>query len=590
MRNLFNSVPRPPIRYNVSDLSFPNSFSADYGKLYPCLVKEVLAGEIFSDFSEDMVRTQPLVAPVFSRTDCSVHYFFVPNRLIYEDWTKFIVRGDDGNTDYDKPYINPLLFDTDLTSTNGIQWSLWMDGSLMDYLNFSTFRPDIPKGDLPTTSEAPLDMMPFNAYSLIYNEYYRDENLIPEVFIWKASGYTQNYNDYQDYLTELHQDWFDPSDIAWHAKADILAFPMFLRYRSWRKDYFTSALPFVQKGVPISLAGIATDETSLPVRAKSLVNFASQQSRFAYFYNAGSTPTYYPSIGSSNYAFSNDENNYITPQNVPNINNIQLYVDLPALQGSVMTISDLRVGLALQQWFELNARVGSDRYFEYLLGHFGVRDRDSRLQRPEYLGGFTHSIQISEVEQNSATVQGETPQGNLAGKGLGYAANSRVKYRFPEPGFLMAIFSIRPQAVYFQGLPRMYTRWDAFDYYDPLFDHLSEQPIYKSELFYEWDVRPGSDSDAVFGYTPRFSEYRTSQGEIHGNFRNNLRYWVSPRVLDSSVALNRTFIEVEGYSQGLYKQFAYEGTSTAGADHFLVHMNHHIKMLRPMSKYATPKL
>lgn len=590
MRNLFNSVPRPAIRYNSYDLSFPNSFSADYGKLYPCLVKEVLAGEIFSDFSEDMVRTQPLVAPVFSRTDCSVHYFFVPNRLIYEDWTKFIVRGDDGNTDYDKPYINPLLFDTDLASTNGIQWSLWMDGSLMDYLNFATFAPTTPKGDLPTTSQAPLDMMPFNAYSLIYNEYYRDENLIPEVFLWKASGYTKNYNDYQDYLTELHTDWFDPNDIAWHSKADILAFPMFLRYRSWRKDYFTSALPFVQKGVPISLAGISTDETSLPVRYKSTVNFGSSVARFSYFCNFGSNPTYYPSIGTNGNAIVNEDATSAVPPQVSNIFNVQSYVDLPALQGSVMTISDLRVGLALQQWFELNARVGSDRYFEYLLGHFGVRDRDSRLQRPEYLGGFTHSIQISEVEQNSATVQGVTPQGNLAGKGLGYAANSRVKYRFPEPGFLMAIFSIRPQAVYFQGLPRMYTRWDAFDYYDPLFDHLSEQPIYKSELFYQWDINPQSDSDAVFGYTPRFSEYRTSQGEIHGNFRNSLRYWVSPRVLDSSVELNRTFIEVEGYSQGLYKQFAYEGTSTAGADHFLVHMNHHIKFLRPMSKYATPKI
>nr|WCD56416.1 MAG: major capsid protein [Microviridae sp.] len=590
MRNLFNSVPRPAIRYNSYDLSFPNSFSADYGKLYPCLVKEVLAGEIFSDFSEDMVRTQPLVAPVFSRTDCSVHYFFVPNRLIYEDWTKFIVRGDDGNTDYDKPYINPLLFDTDLSTPNGIQWSLWMDGSLMDYLNFSTFAPSTPKGALPTTSEAPLDMMPFNAYSLIYNEYYRDENLIPEVFLWKASGYTQNYNDYQDYLTELHTDWFDPSDLSWLAKAEILSFPMFLRYRSWRKDYFTSALPFVQKGVPISLAGISTDETSLPVRHKSRIQFNPDSARFSYFYNAGSEATYFPSLGTYVSATVNESGTNAFPPNVGSIYNVQAYVDLPALQGSVMTISDLRVGMALQQWFELNARVGSDRYFEYLLGHFGVRDRDSRLQRPEYLGGFTHSIQISEVEQNSATVQGETPQGNLAGKGLGYAANSRVKYRFPEPGFLIAIFSIRPQAVYFQGLPRMYTRWDAFDYYDPLFDHLSEQPIYKSELFYQWDIRPQSDSDAVFGYTPRFSEYRTSQGEIHGNFRNSLRYWVSPRVLDSSVKLDRTFLEVEGYSQGLYKQFAYEGTNTAGADHFLVHMNHHIKFLRPMSKYATPKI
>ena len=480
-RNLFNSVPVKPVKRNSFGLSHTNDFTTDYGLITPVLVFDTYAGEIFKLSNESFVRTQPLRAPAFMQADVSYHWFFVPHRLVYDDWSNFIVRGRDGNTPYDKPYC--ILKDMFGGDENNPVNQFLTPCSLFDFLNFPTFNdPATFVSDVVKAGSYKVDMMPFNAYNLIYNEYYRDENLQPEVFIWSMSGRSDNVQDLSDYQSEIMQDWHS-------LQATLFVIPWILRRRAWRKDYFTSALPFVQKGVPISFAGSVD-----PVSGNHTVPVHIGLSQWS----SGDPTTWFlglRGVGSSNltgdlYGFSrtagasgSEGHVHLPNGTAPNstfTRNVFARFSLPELQAVVMDISQLRVGLALQQWFELNARTGSDRYYEYLLGHFGVRDRDSRLQRPEYIGGYSHSIQISEVEQTSAT-SGTSPQGNLAGRGLGYSANSALKYRCPEPGWIFCLQSIRPRAVYYQGWPRMYQRWDSFDYFDPFFDHLQIKARQKAQ-------------------------------------------------------------------------------------------------------------
>lgn len=607
MRNLFNTTYRKPIKRNKFNLSFINDFTTDYGNLTPCAIYDVNAGEIFRISTESFVRTQPLRAPAYTNSDVSYHWFFVPYRLIFDDWTDFIVRGRNGDTDYVKPFAR-----LNYITSNGSVDKFVVPNSLMDFLNFPTFNnistlaQDLAAADMDTK----YDMLPFNAYNLIFNEYYRDENLQPEVFIWSQQGDTDNINEFTNYASEVGSEY--------GINMALFVLPFHLRRRSWRKDYFTSALPFVQKGSPISLVG-SVDPVSgnsfVPVQFMPTTwNLGDPTSFFLGVRSSdgtGSPASWMPGLLSrtSSQNIEAEQTGLIDHHHLPPsyssaiYSNVNAFISLPELQTNVMSISDLRVALALQQWFELNARTGSDRYFEYLLGHFGVRDRDSRMQRPEYVCGFSHAIQISEVEQTSGSefqvdipdnptlnYKSTTPQGNLAGRGLGYAHNRPAIYRCPEPGFLMCIQSIRPRAVYYQGFPRMYQRWDAFDYFDPLFDHLSEQNIKTSELFWNPAIQPWSDNDRDFGYTPRFSELRTKLNELHGDFRASLSYWISPRDFSASNTLNSNLVEINPYTQGLNEMFAFPGDTQSPAPHFLCHVIQHVDAIRPMSKYATPGL
>lgn len=589
MRNLFNSVFRPKVRRNPFGLSYTNDFDTDFGLIVPVMIKETLAGEPWQLYNESFVRTQPLRCPAFMQADVSYHWFFVPNRLVYDDWSDFIVRGKNGDTDYDKPYAT--ILDLVGGDVNNPQIAQVTPGSLFDFLNFPSFNdPSSVAAAVGLAKDHRVDMMPFNAYNLIYNEYYRDENLQPEVYLWKSSGRTQNVTDLANYVQEVTQDY--------SADAAVFVNPFFLRYRAWRKDYFTSALPFLQKGPQISLAGSTIDyDQIIPVRF-SPKEWSAGLSRnwFLQLYTNENLPgplDWQLKIGNQTanpIGWSDESTHKHTPTAATSATYFRdaiAYIDLPELQNNIMTINSLRSGMALAQWFELNARTGSSRYFEYLLGHFGVRDRDSRLQRPEYIGGYSHSIQISEVEQTSST-DSVSPQGNLAGRGLGFSANSAMLYRAPEPGWIFCLQSIRPRAVYYQGWPREYQRWDAFDYYDPLFDHLSEQAIKASELFYEPRIEPLSDNDADFGYTPRFSEYRMSLNQCHNNFRYNLNYWISSRKINTTPRLNSDFISIDGYKQQLYEMFSVPGTVQSPAPHFICHVVNHLKAIRPMSRYATP--
>ena len=353
-RNIFNSVPLKKIKRNSFDLSFTNDYTADFGFLYPVICQDAYAGEIYRISLESFIRSMPLRAPAFTECNQSYHLFFVPYRLIYDDWSKFIVRGDDAVTNYDKPYTTYEL----LCETNLFQF--YVSGSLMDYLNFPTANSaaelalwnDIYEAHI-ATEDGPrikIDMLPFNAYNLIFNEYYRDENLQPEVFIWSLSGLDNNQNALEEYGLELLQDGFDPTFV----------FPWILRRRCWRKDYFTSALPFTQKGPEISLMGVVNPASG---EETVQVNFGLSNWQLGdpntWFLNLANTSQPIAELWATPSTGAPVDSSVDYSQHTHSVSSTSreavAYIRLPEMQSTLMTISDLRVGLALQQWFELDA-------------------------------------------------------------------------------------------------------------------------------------------------------------------------------------------------------------------------------------------
>ena len=342
-----------------------------------------------------------------------------------------------------------------------------------------------------------------------------------------------------------------------------------MRRRRWLKDYFTSALPTPQRGPDVSLPII--DSGSAIVADGNLYLKGSG--------TVGSNDILVPdrdSVAESEFTIAS------APQDapgVPSIGGTQYSKGLKLQQGSLIsaTINDLRQAIALQRFYEISARAGS-RYIETILGHFHVKSSDARLQRPEYIGGGVTPITISEVPQTSATDE-TSPQGNLAGRGLGFGRTNQAIYRAEEHGYLIGIMSIIPEPVYYQGINRSFSRLQRDQYYWPSFAHLGEQPIQKSELFVGLDST--DRYSLLFGYAPRYAEYKYSPNEIHGLMRSSLSNWTFARKLDAA-NLNSEFLEVPAVNN----PFAVQDDT----DKFVIWISHNIDALRPMPFFGTPSI
>ena len=547
MANIFNSIRMKRPRRNAFNLSYESKLTLNMGELVPIMCMPVVPGDKFRVNTESLVRLAPLVAPMMHRVNVFTHYFFVPNRLVWNDWETFITQGIDGEQ---KPVFPK--FDLNMLSYSMLlKDGMFRDGSLWDYLGLPSIGKIGTVADdkaSPNSVNVPqigftVSALPFRAYQLIYNEYYRDQNLTDPISFSLDSGEIL-VADLRNLLT--------------------------LRRRAWEKDYFTSALPWLQRGpevtVPVGgdqFSTVTLDRTAGNQMVLNNNGKAADGELFAPG-TAGVTGT----LGWKNESGSSSGPAWLDPNGTLKVDTSQLGVN----------INDLRTSNALQRWFERNARGGS-RYIEQILSHFGVRSSDARLQRPQFLGGGRMPISVSEVLQTSSTDE-TSPQANMAGHGISAGVNNGFKHYFEEHGYIIGIMSITPRSGYQQGVPRDFTKFDNMDFYFPEFAHLSEQEIKNKEIYLSDDA---NYNEGTFGYTPRYAEYKYKASESHGDFRGNLAYWHLNRIFADKPNLNTTFVECNPSN----RVFA---TSETEDDKFWVQLYQDVRALRLMPKYGTPML
>lgn len=501
---------------SVFDLSYDKKFTCDMGELIPVLCEMAVPGDHWTIGNQVVVRLQPLLAPIMHAIDVVVHYFFVPLRILEgvaecwdwttQDWENFITGGEEGDwEEKELPRWNP---------PTGV---VTLVGSLWDYMGMPQV---IPTGATPLA-------FPLLAYWRIWDEYYRDQN-------------------FQDKKSPILT---DQSGAA-------------VAIRNWEKDYFTSSLPWQQRGTAPSLPISGTTTALWDINDIDEVAAVDPNKAIT----IGNMPldTYKPRV---NIGYSRGRLHEFLERNS---------IDLSS--ATTFDVADLRLVVQLQKWMERNARAGS-RLTESLQAHFNVSPRDERLQRPEYIGGTKSPVIISEVLQTSE--EGTTPQGNLAGHGISANRGMAGKYFVTEHGIIMGLMSIMPRTCYQQGVDRQWLQQTRYDFYWPEFANLSEQAVIKAEI-----AAKNADSahnQALFGYIGRYDEYRTKKSMVCGEMRDKLDYWhLGRKFADvSTVELNEEFIQCRP-SKRIF--------AVQDEDGFIVNFGNLIKAVRPIPIQANPGL
>lgn len=536
----FVQLPKTSIPRSVFDRSHTWKGTFKAGELVPFFVDEVLPGDTFNLSTALLTRLSTPIVPIMDNLYISTHFFFVPNRLLWEHWEA--MNGDQrsgptANTDYLVPQavINNLPI-----------------GSIGDYLG------------LPTGVKANVSVneLPLRAISLIWNEWFRDENL--------QESYNIDKNTAREYVG-------DSAISGTNCNNPVLYSSNCLK-RAKRKDYFTSALPWPQKGpgVEISLGGsvpLTGDSTNFPLYATANSSVIKPALGVAKGVSGEQLVNMMWNITGSG---EQSTSAYIKSDAVKD----NFVVDLSA--ATPISINDLRQAFQIQKLYERDAR-GGTRYTEILRSHFGVVSPDARLQRPEYLGGGRSRLNINPVMQTSATADGSgTPQGNLSAFGVGIDASHSFTKSFVEHGIIIGFVSVSSDLTYQQGLNRMWSRKGRFDYYWPVFAHLGEQAILNKEIY----CQGNATDDEVFGYQERYADYRYYPGIITGQFRSTsptpLDIWHLAQKFDSLPTLSSQFIEENPPIERV--------VAVTDEPPFLMDAFFKMKCVRPMPVFATPGL
>lgn len=516
----FAMIPQAEIPRAAFDRQFTHKTTFDAGYLVPVYVDEVLPGDTFNLKMTAFARMATPLFPTMDNLYLDSFFFFVPNRLIWNNWQKFM--GQQDNPGDSISYVVPQQ----VSPAGG-----YAVGSLQDYMGLPTVGQVTAGNTVSHCAFWP------RAYNLIWNEWFRDENLQNSVVVDKGDG-PDNASNYT------------------------------LLRRGKRHDYFTSALPWPQKGTAVSLP---LGTTAPVVTNGQAINFTTNGGAGSPMLTFGGTNvSVLSSQPSGNFAFGNQTG---------------LYADLST--ATAATINQLRQSFQIQKLLERDAR-GGTRYTEIVRAHFGVISPDARLQRPEYLGGGSSPIVVNPIAQTSGTgASGQTtPLGNLAAVGTALAKGHGFTQSFTEHGVIIGLVSVRADLTYQQGLPRMWSRSTRYDFYFPAFAMLGEQPIYNKEIY----VTGNSTQDNnVFGYQERWAEYRYKPSQISSLFKSTsagtIDGWHLAQKFTSLPTLNSSFIQ----DNPPVSRVVAVGTGANGQQ-FLFDSFFDCKTARPMPLYSVPGL
>lgn len=605
---LFDQVKVRAPKYSAFDLSYENRFTLNFGVLVPSAIYEVIPGDIFDLTTHAYIQAAPMVAPAMQRMDLLVYNFYVPYRLCCDEFDDFISNGNgkvkmNAQSEWQAPVMPyftveqavgqqgqaPFTVPTIYGNRVG-SYDVFKPGTLADFMNVHFSGNSAPSSSF---LQMPISAMPFRAYQLIYNYFFRDQNLEDEVEVNTSSG---------------------------PVTVDELASILSIRYKAWEKDYFTSALPSAQRGAAVSLpvsidtSNAYTDLTDLHPRiiGASVRNtnnaFPSEDGGYndlmrLHTYGATRKDAYLEGGRGVLGLDTSDDQVPVTEDSVSiqlggvsthnesfgdlvgsgNIPRVSAPIRGLESASSSTTIEDLRHAFRLQEWLEKSARFGS-RLVESILGHFGERVPDYRVDKPEFLSSTRIPLSVNSLSQTSATnIDGSaTPIAYKSGQAQGSGSGARFSRKFLEHGIIIQLCSVMPRSSYSQGIPRMYTRKGFEDFAWPEFDQLGEQEIKNHELYYGVNM---NDPEGTFGYTPRYAEYKYHHDETHSDFQpgKSLAYWTASRDVSSNNNLNNTFIKFNpGEANRIFS------VTSESVGHFYVDMWHQCKAIRHLHEYGTP--